>query len=149
MDHAEKKRLCMREQARRRALWGMGRFEPGQSGAIVLLHMLDQIEREDLVDPIGDFYASTPSDLSSLVPINKLNGRLDYVFENDIPEPWRERFIQASLGSTKPLDGWFARDWLKFLNLWQAEMNHLAMHRKTRESVPASHTDQEEADHQA
>jgi hypothetical protein len=132
MDQIDKARLCERERARRRVLWSLERLLPGQSGATTLIDALDRIELDDQENPIGDSCAVSPSELASLVPIIKKSGRIDYVSDDAIPEPWRERFAQASLGSTRPLDGWFACDWLKFLSLWQLEMEHLAKHRKAR-----------------
>ena len=40
---------------------------------------------------------------------------------SEIPEPWATRFQVASLGATRALDGYYARDWERFLDLWPAE----------------------------
>jgi hypothetical protein len=126
-------RLWERERDRREALWNLQNIEPGQPEALIFLEILDRIDRDDDQDPIGDSGASTPSDLRQMVPIIREKGRMEYVSHNDIPEPWLERFNQASYGSTKPLDGSYASDWFRFLSLWQFEMNHLRKHRELQD----------------
>jgi len=54
------------------------------------------------------------------------------VREASIPQPWRERFLQASVGSTRLVDGLYAHDWEKFLSEWQAEMKRVDVHRAAR-----------------
>lgn len=54
---------------------------------------------------------------------------IDIILEQTIPQPWRERFHQASIGSTRLIDGPYARDLDKFLVGWEAEMRHLEAHR--------------------
>jgi hypothetical protein len=54
------------------------------------------------------------------------------VLELTIPQPWRERFQQASIGSTRVVEGPYATDWEKFLARWEAEMRHLEQHRAAR-----------------
>lgn len=50
-----------------------------------------------------------------------MSGSTQLVRLADIPEPWATRFDEASYGSTRLLDGHFARDWEKFLSLWPGE----------------------------
>ncbi len=51
------------------------------------------------------------------------------VLDQDIPEPWKSRFEEASYGSTRLKQGFYARDWRRFLHLWECEMKHLDAHR--------------------
>jgi hypothetical protein len=53
---------------------------------------------------------------------------VDIILERDIPQPWRERFLQASIGSTRVTDRPYATDWDKFLTEWEHEMQHLPNH---------------------
>lgn len=78
----------------------------------------------------GDLLELT--DVRDTVPIQHRHGSIDIIFEQDIPEPWRERFFQASVGSTKVSDGPYAKDWDKFLAMWEVEMRHLEAHRAAR-----------------
>jgi hypothetical protein len=57
------------------------------------------------------------------------NSGLDIILEQTIPQPWRERFLQASIGSTRVPDGPYAADWDNFLTEWEREMQHLQTHR--------------------
>ena len=50
-----------------------------------------------------------------------------------IPEPWRERFMCASYGSTRVPEGAYLHDWLKFIAKWKQEMAHLERHRAGRD----------------
>lgn len=54
------------------------------------------------------------------------------VRETDIPQPWQERFLRASLGSTRVADGICAHDRGKFLDDWESEMLLLQKHRADR-----------------
>ena len=128
-------RLWERERDRREALWKLQSIEPGQPEALIFLEVLDRIDLDDDQDPIGNAGAATPSDLAGMVPIIKEQGRIDYVSDDDIPEPWRERFNQASTGSTRSLDGAYAGDWLKFLRWWQLEMERLRKHREYQQKL--------------
>jgi hypothetical protein len=57
------------------------------------------------------------------------NSGVDIIWERDIPQPWRERFLQASIGSTRVSDGPYVADWDNFLTEWEREMRHLQTHR--------------------
>lgn len=50
----DRKRLWQRERRRRYALWDLERLQPGSDRAIQYLEILDEVEREDRDDPIGD-----------------------------------------------------------------------------------------------
>lgn len=57
-----------------------------------------------------------------------------YIVRDDaIPEPWRERFMCASYGSTRVAEGAYLHDWLKFIAKWKQEMEHLECHRAARD----------------
>ena len=129
-------RLWQRERKRRYALWDLERLQPGSDRAIQYLVILDEIEREDRDDPIGDAVAMSVDELRECVPeteIKEVSGsHVVVVLDEHIPEPWKTRFEEASIGSTRLRQGCYARDWRRFLRLWTVEMQHLAAHREMR-----------------
>jgi hypothetical protein len=129
-------RLWQRERKRRYALWGLERLQPGSDRAIQYLAILDEIERQDRDDPIGDAVAMSVDELRERVPETEIvevsGSHFVVVLDKHIPEPWKTRFEEASTGSTRLRQGCYARDWHRFLRLWTAEMEHLAAHREMR-----------------
>jgi hypothetical protein len=63
------------------------------------------------------------------VVIDPRSSGLQIVREESIPEPWRERFLQASIGSTRVETGPFLNDFEKFINLWKHENQRLEAYR--------------------
>lgn len=128
--------LWQRERKRRYALWDLEKLQPGSDQAIELLSILDEIERQDRDDPIGDAVAMSVDELREHVPETEIEGvsgsHFVVVLDEHIPEPWKTRFQEASTGSTRLRQGCYARDWRRFLRLWTAEMQHLAAHREMR-----------------
>ncbi|WP_339100178.1 hypothetical protein WKQ99_18030 [Pseudomonas atacamensis] len=126
MTHDE---LCQLEGARRRALWALASLRPGDPHAFDLLVILDDLDDQERNNtPCSD----KPLELIEVrnsVSVMRHNSGVDIIFERDIPQPWRERFLQASIGSTKIPDGPYATDWEKFLVEWEREMQHLQDHR--------------------
>jgi hypothetical protein len=129
-------RLWQRERKRRYALSDLERLQPGSDRAIQYLAILDEIEREDRDDPIGDAVAMSIEELRECVPETEIVGvsgsHFVVVLDEHIPEPWKTRFEEASTGSTRLCQGCYARDWRRFLRLWAVEMQNLAAHRKRR-----------------
>jgi hypothetical protein len=128
-------RLWQRERKRRYALWDLEKLQPGSDRAIQYLAILDEIERQDRDGPIGDALSMSVDELRACVPeteIEGVSGHFVVVLDEHIPEPWKTRFEEASTGSTRLLEGCYARDWRRFLRLWTAEMQHLAAHREMR-----------------
>ena len=121
--------LPERERTRRRVLWALASLQPGDSKASDLLAILDDIDDQERNDtPCSD----KPLDLIEIrnsVSVRRHNSGVDIILEQTIPQPWRERFLQASIGSTRIPDGPYAADWDKFLNEWEREMQHLKNHR--------------------
>lgn len=121
--------LRMLEKVRRRALWALASLHPGNPDAsepIALLNDLDAQKRSSA--PL----TGTPVGLEEVrdsVQAQRHKSGIDIVLEHEIPQPWRERFLQASVGSTRLADGPYATDWQKFLNEWEREMQHLHNHR--------------------
>jgi len=66
------------------------------------------------------------------VPVEPNASTIGIVRVEHIPEPWRSRFLAASIGSTRVVEGFYAHDWHSFLRKWQAEMCHVAEHRTAR-----------------
>jgi len=129
-------RLWQRERKRRFALWDLEKLQPGSDRAIQYLAILDEIEREDRDDPIGDAVAMSVEELRERVPETEIvevsGAHFVVVLDEHIPEPWKTRFEEASTGSTRLRQGCYAGDWRRFLRLWTAEMQHLAAHREKR-----------------
>lgn len=124
--------LRTRESVRREALWTLSYLMPGDAKAVAILDILDDIEAQERVD----FNQSHPGhDLDAArkaVQIERHSSGISIVREANIPQPWRERFLQASIGSTRLVGGPYAHDWEKFLTQWAAEMQHLDAHMSAR-----------------
>lgn len=72
------------------------------------------------------------TEVRNSVSVMRHNSGVDIILERTIPQPWRERFHQASIGSTRLVDGPYAADWNIFLASWEAEVRHLEQHRAAR-----------------
>ena len=124
--------LRTRESVRRKALWTLSHLVPGDPQAAAILNVLDDIEDQERVD----LHHSNPHlDIDAVrkaVLIERHSSGINIVDEARIPQQWRERFLQASIGSTRLIDAPYARDWEKFLAQWQVEMQHLAAHKIAR-----------------
>lgn len=121
--------LRTRETARRKALWTLAHLLPGNptaAGVLTVLAGVDLQERKDT--SLADSELSV-EELRSSVPTVPHSIGLRIVREQSIPQPWRERFIRASVGSTRVAEGLYAHDWQSFLDQWVAEMQHLEAHR--------------------
>jgi hypothetical protein len=90
--------------------------------------MLDEIARLDEADRLLRDVAKL-EDLRDLVVTEQRSSGLQIVREGSIPEPWRERFLQASIGSTRVEAGPFLNDFEKFINLWAQENQRLEAYR--------------------
>lgn len=126
MTHDELRQL---EGARRRTLWALACLRPGDPIASDLLAILDYLDDQERNDtPCSD----KPLELIEVrnsVSMMRHNSGIDIILERGIPQPWRERFLQASIGSTRLVDGHYGADWDKFLTEWEREMQHLKNHR--------------------
>ncbi|MDI1330131.1 hypothetical protein [Pseudomonas sp.] len=123
------------ESTRRRALWEIARFVPGDpkaADALAILNDLDDEERNG--KPLTD-KALDLNEVRDSVPVQHHHCGVDIVLEMTIPQPWRERFLHASIGSTRVADGQYAHDWETFLSKWEVEMAHLKRHRALRANV--------------
>jgi hypothetical protein len=120
------------EKTRRKALWALASLHPGAPQASAPLATLDHLDDQQQNDtPTTD----TPLGLKEVrdsVPVQHHRCGIDIVLEHDIPQPWRERFLQASIGSTRIADGLYATNWDKFLTTWEQEMAHVHEHRGAR-----------------
>ena len=124
--------LRTRESVRRKALWTLSHLMPGDPKAAAILDVLNDIEVQECVDlnrshPILDI-----DTVRKAVLIERHSSGISIVREASIPQPWRERFLQASVGSTRLVDGPYAHDWEKFLAQWQLEMRNLDAHMSAR-----------------
>ncbi|QHG23870.1 hypothetical protein [Pseudomonas sp. DTU12.1] len=116
------------EKLRRKTLWALSQLQPGDPKAIPVVSVLDDIdhqyEADTLMTPVVKVEA-----LRSLVITDFHSSNLQIVREASIPEPWRERFLQASIGSTRLEAGPYLHDLEKFVHLWTQEIQHLEAHR--------------------
>lgn len=123
------------ERAKRKALRALASLDPGDPKAsepLATLYYLNTQEQSSALStdtPIG------PKEVRNSVPVQHHRSGINIVLEHDIPQPWKERFLQASIGSTRIADGLYARDWDKFLTNWEQEMAHLLEHRTARHKV--------------
>lgn len=124
--------LRTRESVRRKALWTLSHLMPGDPKAAAILDVLDDIEEQERVD-LNRGHPGVDLDAARKAVLNERHSSsINIVDEASIPQPWRERFLQASIGSTRLIDGPYAHDWEKFLTEWRAEMQHLDAHRAAR-----------------
>lgn len=128
----ERRVLRQRETARREALWQLTVVRPGDPAAAGILLVLDKVDADDLSNPIGSGHALSVEAVRDLVPLTQVR-RMTVVRDEDIPQPWSERFLQASMLSTRLAEGSYSHDWESFLSLWIKEMDFLAHHRACRE----------------
>ena len=117
------------EAKRRKALWMLANISPGDSKAFDALSILDDLDLQERKAPPHADKALELSQLRDCVTVQHHHSGIDIISELTIPQPWRERFVQASIGSTRLLDGPYASDWDKFLVEWEREMQHLQDHR--------------------
>ncbi|KOY04334.1 hypothetical protein AM274_01855 [Pseudomonas nunensis] len=129
MTHHELREL---EATRRKALWLLASLPPGDSKASDALAILDDLDRQQLNDTRPTGQPLTLEQLRHSVSVERHHSGIDIVLELNIPQPWRERFLQASIGSTRLVDGPYATDWKKFLVEWEVETRHLEAHRTAR-----------------
>ena len=126
------RRLHDRERDRRDAIWRLEAIKPSLKIAEPFLESLAAIARADEVDPIGEAFAMGIDEVFEIVPVTSVPGWIDYIACDDIPEPWCERFSQASTGSTATIRGSYAYDWVKFVRCWKVEMDMIAKHQLAR-----------------
>ena len=121
--------LRERERTRRRVLWALACLRPGDPNASDLLVILDDLDDQERNDtPCSDKLLDL-IEVRNSVSVMRHNSGIDIILEKTIPQPWRERFHQASSGSTRVPDGPYATDWDKFVNEWEREMQHVQNHR--------------------
>lgn len=115
--------LAAAELERRRALWALSALQPGDPVAMALLQKLEAYACGQAgVD------RSCKHLLSMVLTSTHRSGR-EIVSEHSIPVPWRERFAQASVGSTRLAAGPYLSDLEKFADEWEREMIHRQAHR--------------------
>ncbi|MDD1984801.1 hypothetical protein NP546_25315 [Pseudomonas asiatica] len=112
------------ERQLRRLLWALSAFQPGDPKAIVLLQEMHAVEQD-----LDDVALSCKHLLDQVTTSAHTSGRR-IVDELTIPSPWRERFAQASVGSTRLAAGPYLHDLEKFVDEWEKEMRHLETHRQ-------------------
>ncbi|MFJ1338260.1 hypothetical protein ACIKP7_09000 [Pseudomonas caricapapayae] len=117
------------EVAKRRALWALAELKPGDPGAVKVLVELDEIDQA-----LGGLV--TGRELSSQEPMaaitTQYNNGICLVVDDSIPEPWRQRFWAASVGSTRLAAGAYFLDFKEFVLAWHRELEHLKAHRSSR-----------------
>ncbi|MHC8304850.1 hypothetical protein [Pseudomonas sp. PB3P13] len=124
--------VCELERTRRKTLWSLASLLPGDPNAFELVFILDSLDTQERDSRPSTDKALELSEVRDVVSVKRHKSGIDIVLELDIPQPWRERFLQANVGSTRLVDGFYACDWGKFLDGWNAEMLHLKLHRAAR-----------------
>ncbi|WP_145254316.1 hypothetical protein [Pseudomonas sp. DE0157] len=116
------------ERQLRRLLWALSALQPGDPTAKGLLQELQAVEQDldDVAPPCKHL-------LDQVSTSAHTSGRR-IVDELTIPAPWRERFAQASVGSTRLAAGPYLHDLEKFVDEWELEMKHLRAHREAMSS---------------
>lgn len=123
------------EGARRRALWKLASLDPGDPNASEYLATLYHLDTQEQSSALSTDAPIGLKEVRGSVPVKHHRSGINIVLEQDIPQPWKERFLQASIGSSRIADGLYARDWDKFLTIWEQEMAHLLEHRTARHKV--------------
>lgn len=104
-------------------------LKPGDPGAVKVLVELDEVD-QTLVD------LTTGCELSSqelMVAITtQYHNGIRLAVDDSMPEPWRQRFWAASVGSTRLAAGAYFLDFENFVLTWQRELEHLKAHRSSR-----------------
>ncbi|XRA79411.1 hypothetical protein RPN52_19540 [Pseudomonas putida] len=113
---------------RRRTLWTLAHLDPGDPRALCVLRVLDEIDQQEQAW-LGSGRITTVDEIAYQVTAEPHPIGISIVRDDAIPEPWRERFVCASLGSTRVAEGAYLHDWEKFLAKWKQEMAHLERHR--------------------
>lgn len=124
--------LHSRETRRRRTLWTLAHLDPGDPRALCVLRVLDEIDQQEQAW-LGSGRIATVDELANQVASEPHPIGISIVRDDAIPEPWRERFMCASYGSTRVPEGAYLHDWLKFIAKWKQEMMHLERHRAARD----------------
>lgn len=117
------------EIAKRRALWALADLQPGDSSAELPLLEIDEVDQA-----LKALMSGNELSIQELVDsiTTQFHNGLRLVIEDSIPEPWRQRFMAASVGSTRVAAGPYFRDFQKFVMSWSDEMEHLKAHRASR-----------------
>ncbi|AMM03011.1 MULTISPECIES: hypothetical protein [Pseudomonas] len=124
--------LHLREVRRRRTLWTLAHLDAGDPRALCVLRVLDEIDQQEQAW-LGSGRITTVDEIAYQVASEPHSIGISIVRDDAIPEPWRERFLCSSYGSTRVAEGGYLHDWLKFLSKWQQEMTHLERHRAARD----------------
>jgi hypothetical protein len=100
--------LREQEATRRKALWLHASFSPGDAKASDPLAILDDLDRQQLNENLLSDQPLEFEQLCYSVSVERHHSGIDIVVELNIPQPWRERFLQASIGSTRLVEGPYA-----------------------------------------
>lgn len=123
------------ERTRRRALWALASLHPGDSVALGVLAILDDLDNQERSSTASTHGPLELNEVRHSVPVKRHPSGIDVVLALDIPEPWKERFSQASIGATRLPEGPYLLDWKNFLVEWEREMQHLQDHRDARATI--------------
>ncbi|MFK5664301.1 hypothetical protein ACI2OW_00095 [Pseudomonas shirazica] len=83
--------LHLLEVARRKALWALAHLIPGDPRADFIIQVLDDIERQEQSLPIYR-HAMDADEVLNLVSSEPHPIGMAIVRDEDIPQPWRERY---------------------------------------------------------
>ncbi|WP_240326400.1 hypothetical protein [Pseudomonas syringae] len=102
--------LRTRESVRRKALWTLSHLMSGDPKAAAILDLLDHIHDQERLDLNRSHPGLDIDAVRKAVLIERHSSSINIVDEASIPQPWRERFLQANIGSTRLIDVPYARD---------------------------------------
>ena len=88
-----------RERSRRKAFWELANILPGDPRAVSALTILDEIEQLERLAFESKEQPLSVGEVRRLVPVEPHSIGCAIVREANIPQPWRERFLLASIGS--------------------------------------------------
>jgi hypothetical protein len=102
--------LHQHETRRRYALRTLNHLEPGDPRAPAVLRVLDDLDHQERSFSLEGQPLSADQVLG-IVPSERHPIGTFIVRDEAIPQPWRERFKCASLGSTRIEEGAYLCDW--------------------------------------
>ncbi|HEE9764641.1 TPA: hypothetical protein R8F97_005634 [Pseudomonas putida] len=108
--------LRLRELRRRKILWSLAPLVPGDRRAKKFLKWLDHLDYEEqCIYP----QALSAGQVSNLVPSESYPNGIPFVRCEEIPQPWRERFLCLNRDSIREREVAYYHDWMKFISEWR------------------------------
>lgn len=118
--------LRLRELRRRKILWSLAPLVPGDRRAKKILKWLDHLDYEERC-----IYQQMLSadQVSNLVSSESYPNGIPFVRCEEIPQPWRERFLCLNRDSIREREVAYYHDWMRFISEWQKAEVLVELHR--------------------